>query len=466
MMVPNESKTCVNCLKASVDITEGIPKQLNLSHCRECNRYLRPPWQSCALESPELLSLCLKNVKGLKRVKLVDAGFLYTEPHSRRLKVKLQVQKEVMSGTLLQQSFVVEFVVNNLQCDDCKKTYTPHTWVAQVQVRQRVDHKRTFLFLEQLIIKHNAAEKCLGIKEMHDGLDFQFKNRSHANRLVDFISNQVPVRVKTAKQLVSHDLRNNLYNYKYTFAVDIAPVCKDDLVLLPKALAQELGGIGPLVLVYKISTLVQIVDVLTMQTCEVDEVAYWKHQFGALCGRDRLTEFVVLNIERADFDANVSRAAARQRFKMVQVEVARMSDFGRNDKTFVVNTHLGEILNFNDTVLAFDLDAMNITELEELDRVKPVPPVVIVRKTFPRFRKRQKHRLWQLRHLEKDEEAPRKKAKDQHQKDYEMFLQDIEEEPDVRQQVDLYRNEDVIKQLESKLAGMNLDEAKSKDLCL
>lgn len=101
MMTPNESNTCINCLKSSIDVTEGITKSINLSHCRECNRYLRPPWQSCELESPELLSLCLKNIKGLKRVKLIDAGFLYTEPHSRRLKVKLTVQKEVLNGTLL-----------------------------------------------------------------------------------------------------------------------------------------------------------------------------------------------------------------------------------------------------------------------------------------------------------------------------------------------------------------------------
>ena len=46
--------------------------------------------------------------------------------------------------------------------------------------------------------------------------------------------------------------------------MDIAPVCKDDLVLLPKSLSKELGGIGPLVLVYKISTFVHIVDVITM----------------------------------------------------------------------------------------------------------------------------------------------------------------------------------------------------------
>ena len=59
-------------------------------------------------------------------------------------------------------------------------------------------------------------------------------------------------------------MKNNTFNYKYTFSVDIAPVCRDDLVILPKGLSQQLGGIGPLVLVYKISTFVHVVDVFTM----------------------------------------------------------------------------------------------------------------------------------------------------------------------------------------------------------
>ena len=59
--------------------------------------YLQPPsaWVSCPLESRELLSLCLKKIKGLNKVHLVDAGFVWTEPHSKRIKVKLTIQKEV-----------------------------------------------------------------------------------------------------------------------------------------------------------------------------------------------------------------------------------------------------------------------------------------------------------------------------------------------------------------------------------
>lgn len=37
---------CVGCLRARVDITEGIPKQLTLSFCKQCERWAlapRPP---------------------------------------------------------------------------------------------------------------------------------------------------------------------------------------------------------------------------------------------------------------------------------------------------------------------------------------------------------------------------------------------------------------------------------------
>lgn len=114
MTEPNAANTCISCLKSQIDITEGITKSGQLQHCRECNRYLSAAqWKQCDLESSELLAVCLKNMKGLKKVKLLDAKFLWTEPHSRRIKVKLVVQQEVQNNTMLQQAFQVEFVVTN-----------------------------------------------------------------------------------------------------------------------------------------------------------------------------------------------------------------------------------------------------------------------------------------------------------------------------------------------------------------
>lgn len=95
-----------------------------------CFSYLKPPseWVTCALESRDMLSLCLGRVKGLNRVKLVDAGFLWTEPHSRRIKLKLTVQGEVIGATILQQVFVVEFTVNHQMCSDCHRTEAQDFW--------------------------------------------------------------------------------------------------------------------------------------------------------------------------------------------------------------------------------------------------------------------------------------------------------------------------------------------------
>lgn len=94
---PNTAGLCVNCLRNTVDITEEIPKQTALSFCRNCSRYLSPPqtWLLAELESKELLAICLRRLKGLTKVRLIDAGFIWTEPHSKRLRVKLTIQKEV-----------------------------------------------------------------------------------------------------------------------------------------------------------------------------------------------------------------------------------------------------------------------------------------------------------------------------------------------------------------------------------
>jgi len=52
-----------------------------------------------------------------------------------------------------------------------------------------------------------------------------------------------------------------------------------------------------------------------MQTFEIDKAAYWKDSFKQIMGRDRMTEFVVMNIENMDNDNNSSRAAIRQKFR-------------------------------------------------------------------------------------------------------------------------------------------------------
>ena len=165
----------------------------------------------CELESRELMALCLNSVSGLKqkrkgdvggRVRLVDAAWVWTEPHSMRLKIRLTIQREVSAGgTILQQSFVVTFVVRNQQCVECQAAFRQGSWKSLVQVRQRVGHKRTFLYLEQLILKHGAHRGCLSIETFKDGMDFYFPDKGKAARFISFLEDVVPIKVRSPAEM-------------------------------------------------------------------------------------------------------------------------------------------------------------------------------------------------------------------------------------------------------------------------
>ena len=87
-IVPNVANMCVKCLSSEVDITEGLQRQATLLHCPECDRYLQPPkaWIQTQLELIQLLTLCLMMLKNLNKVRLIHVEFIWTEPHSKRIR--------------------------------------------------------------------------------------------------------------------------------------------------------------------------------------------------------------------------------------------------------------------------------------------------------------------------------------------------------------------------------------------
>ena len=117
---PNPTNTCVTCLRSQTDITAGIPRSSIVNFCKGCERYMQPPaaWIKAELESRELLTLLIKKLKGtLTNVRLTDASFIWTEPHSKRIKIKLTVQKEIQEGAVLEQLIPVILILpfqNNL----------------------------------------------------------------------------------------------------------------------------------------------------------------------------------------------------------------------------------------------------------------------------------------------------------------------------------------------------------------
>jgi len=100
----------------------------------------------------------------------------------------------VFASTVLQQIFEVTYIIQGAQCQDCTRLAAKNTWRALVQVRQKVDHKRTFLYLEQLILKHNADKDTISVQEVKDGLNFFYSSKQHALKMVDFLCAIAPAR--------------------------------------------------------------------------------------------------------------------------------------------------------------------------------------------------------------------------------------------------------------------------------
>ncbi|KAA1474975.1 NMD3-domain-containing protein [Dentipellis sp. KUC8613] len=483
-ITPNSANLCVGCLRNSVDITEGIPKQSAVSYCRNCERFLAPPgqWIIARPESQELLALCLKKLKGLSKVRLTEAHFIWTEPHSKRLRVSLTIQKEVLTNTILEQIFEIEYLVQYGQCPDCAKLAAKNTWKALVQVRQKVPHKRTFLFLEQLILKNGAQKDTIMVKEVKDGLDFFYSARGHALKMTEFLAAHVPVRTKASERLLSSDTHSNTANFKHTYSVEIVPICKDDLVCIPPKLARQLGNISPLTVCTRVGNSLHLLDPATLQFCEVTSPIYWRAPFEALASVSDMVEFTVLDIEPS--------GATRGKWVLADAQVALSGAFrssGTHDgdadmmdyegaasanQIFHTRTHLGAILQPGDTVLGYHLSNTNFNsdDFASLPQDR-LPDIVLVKKAYPNRRKKNKTRSWRLRSIAKEEGEEgetgaargvvgRMGGRDQKkvEEDYELFLRDLEEDPEMRSAVNLYKADG----MKTEKAGSGLAGGKTR----
>lgn len=431
----NPSNMCLNCIRSHVDIGDGLQKEYTIIYCPECDRYLQPPkyWSKADFESRELMVICLKKIKGLSKYHLADASFIWTEPHSKRLKLKLVLQREVFANTVIQQSMVIEYVIHWQQCDRCARAATGQPqWDSVVQLRQKVPHKRTFLYLEQVILRHRMHEDTTKIEAHPDGLDFYFAHKSHANSFVDFINGNVPVTRTDAVQLVSHDSKCNTAIQHHTFSLEIAPLCREDLVCLPNKLRKSLGGVGPLVLVHKLYSSIVMLDPQTLRSCELMGTLYWKSPFKPLATTKQLIEFYIVDIE--------STRQANGRFVLGRATVRLASDVG-SGREWIVNTHLAHTLHPGDSAMGYFLEAINHNddEFEKYD-AQLMPDVILVRKYYPNQKRRRGRRNWTVKKLTiAAEGVGNMKDAAQQEADQEEFYDDIERDPEFRSDFLLYK---------------------------
>lgn len=210
--------------------------------CKRCLRFeaSNNKFEYHDLETHGLMGICLKKIPGLQnsnhhhngvigKMKLLDATWVWTEPHSMRFKLRLTVQTDVLDATLtIQQRVVVELVVNRKQCPDCNREFTNQMWSAIVQVRQKRpaldDHgvPKGLMVLEMALAKAKHARKhILDMKTMRNGFDFYFASQDKAQSFASFMSKFAPMRIKTTSKLVSSDNHSNTANIKNTVVVVI-----------------------------------------------------------------------------------------------------------------------------------------------------------------------------------------------------------------------------------------------------
>lgn len=174
----------------------------------------------------------------------------------------------------------------------------------------------------------------------------------------------------------------------------------------------------------------------TLAVADVSTTQYYRHPFTPLGSAKSMIEFYVLDVEPLG-PVNGKRV-------LCDVHVARMSDFGRNDEQFIARSHLGAILNPGDTVMGYDLARANFNN-EDFDHLKSanLPDVVLVRKAFPARRKKTRQRNWKIQQLGKeiDEMLPRKQEQAKIENDMELFMRDIEEDPEFRSTINIFKSD-------------------------
>lgn len=62
---------------------------------------------------------------------------------------------------------------------------------------------------------------------------------------------------------------------QYTFSVEMVPICKDDLICLPRKLFQASGGVGPIVLCTRVTNVLTLLCPATLQATQLNAEQYW-----------------------------------------------------------------------------------------------------------------------------------------------------------------------------------------------
>ena len=211
--------------------------------------------------------------------------------------------------------------------------------------QEHVCHLRTFFHVEQIIVT-NCFDPLSGVKRIErndQGFTFYFNSLDRASCLVGYLRDIVPAR-SHCHQIPSE--------FRYNFHVEIVPICCADLIFLPPNVSASFGAnIGPIVICTRVARKITLLDPFTLTAFSLKADEYWNAPFTHSFNRTQLVKYVVLDIILQEEE----EIAAAKTYRLADAVVARVEDFGNNDTTFQITTHLGHILKSGDYALGYDL---------------------------------------------------------------------------------------------------------------
>lgn len=218
--------------------------------------------------------------------------------------------------------------------------------------------------------------------------------------------------------------------------MEIVPVCKDNVVCLSPRLAQSLGNMGQVCVCVRVTSTIHLIDPNTLQIAEVDGNTYWRNPFNSLCNPRQLEEFIVMDIDIIrDQKLGAGAGMKSNKHTLAEVWVQKTSEMDTSQQ-YHCRTFLGHLLNIGDLVMGFDFANSNVND-EYLNKMNPhhIPDVVLIKKSYDRTR-RVKRRNWKLQEMPRDREG----MDSDDERQYQDFLEDLEEDEALRKNVNIYRD--------------------------
>lgn len=205
---------------------------------------------------------------------------------------------------------------------------------------------------------------------------------------------------------------------------------------LSPRLAQSLGNMGQVCVCIRVTSTIHLIDPRTLQIAEVDGNTYWRNPFNGLFNPSQLEEFIVMDIDIIrDQKLGAGAGMRSNKHTLAEVWVQKTSEMNTSQQ-YHCRTFLGHLLNIGDLVLGFDFANSNIND-EYLNKMNPhhVPDVVLIKKSYDRSR-RVKRRNWKLQEMARDREG----MDTDDERQYQDFLEDLEEDEALRKNVNIFRD--------------------------